>query len=348
VTPSTLVFKDSGEGTSRHVVALLLIASFVLIIGGAVAFTNAVEWFGHKLNLGQGAVGSILAAVATALPESVIPVIALLKGSDSREVATGAIIGAPFLLSTLALMLVGIGIAGWAGRRDQDRAVDADNRTVRRDLLFFLGAFAAAFALGLGSPQPVQVACAVLFVAAYGVYLVRTVKKGGDADEEEELRPLYVDWTRDDPPNSFQLGLQLVLSIGAIIFGAHLFVEELVKVSESIGVPALALSLVLAPLATEMPEKMNSLIWVREGKDSLALGNITGAMTFQSTLPVALGLAFTPWRFDFLSGLAVALGIAGALLALFTLLRRQQIGVPSILAWGALYVTFVVAVLIVS
>ena len=55
----------------------------------------------------------------------------------------------------------------------------------------------------------------------------------------------------------------------------------------------LVLSLVLAPLATELPEKANSFFWVREGKDTLALGNITGAMVFQSLIPISFGLAFT-------------------------------------------------------
>src|SRR5665647_3849985 len=34
--------------------------------------------------------------------------------------------------------------------------------------------------------------------------------------------------------------------------------------------------------------------WVRQEKDTLALGNITGAMVFQTCIPVAFGIAFTP------------------------------------------------------
>ena len=79
---------------------LLLIASFVLIVGGAVLFTNAVEWAGQNLNLGHGAVGSLLAAVGTALARSVIPMSRVLAGAEGEEVAIGAIIGAPFMLAT--------------------------------------------------------------------------------------------------------------------------------------------------------------------------------------------------------------------------------------------------------
>ena len=89
--------------------------------------------------------------------------------------------------------------------------------------------------------------------------------------------------------------IQLLVGLGAMVGGAHLFVEELLHIAESIGVEPLVLALILAPLATELPEKVNSFFWVREGKDALALGNITGAMVFQSMIPVGIGLIFTDW-----------------------------------------------------
>ena len=64
--------------------------------------------------------------------------------------------------------------------------------------------------------------------------------------------------------------------------------------SKSVGIPAGLIALVLAPLATELPEKFNSVIWLRDNKDTLAIGNITGAMVFQSTIPVSIGVLFTP------------------------------------------------------
>src|SRR5699024_10063527 len=99
---------------------LLLAVSFALLLGGAIVFTNAVEWAGIRLGLGTGAVGSILAAVATALPESVIPVVAILTGEKTGQVAIGSIIGAPFVLGTLAMLLVAISTHVFASRREQN------------------------------------------------------------------------------------------------------------------------------------------------------------------------------------------------------------------------------------
>jgi cation:H+ antiporter len=125
-----------------------------------------------------------------------------------------------------------------------------------------------------------------------------------------------------------------------MVGGAHLFVEEVIAVAESLGAEVLILSLVLAPLATELPEKANSFFWVREGKDTLALGNITGAMVFQSMIPVSFGLAFTTWDLDKFGIASMALGLAGGAVALLVLARRQRFTLPAIVIWGALYLVF--------
>jgi cation:H+ antiporter len=127
-----------------------------------------------------------------------------------------------------------------------------------------------------------------------------------------------------------------------MIGGAHLFVEELLAAAEALGVEPLVLALLLAPLATELPEKANSVLWVREGKDALALGNVTGAMVFQSTIPAAIGIAFTSWELDRYALLALGLALAGATVALWTLLLRRRFTLTAIAAWGGLFATFAV------
>ncbi len=135
--------------------------------------------------------------------------------------------------------------------------------------------------------------------------------------------------------------LQLVVALGAIVGGAHIFVEQVLHVADSLGLEPLVLALVLAPFATELPEKANSFFWVREGKDSLALGNITGAMVFQSTLPVSIGLAFTAWELDSFSVLAGCLALAGGVVAILTLQLRRRFSGRAIVLWATLYAIFV-------
>jgi cation:H+ antiporter len=320
-----------------------LLAAFALVIGGAVGFTNAVEWLGHRLNLAEGAVGALLAAVGTALPESVIPIVALLSGGgdEATQIAIGAIIGAPFLLGTLAMLLVVGSAHVFAGRREQGAEVRAERDDVRRDLRWFLILFPPGIALGvIGAPDGVRYAAAALLLVGYGLYVRSTLSAGGEAEGEEELSPLYFDTSREDPPNTWQIVAQFLVSLAAIVGGAELFVNAIERIAHAAGIAPLVLSLVLAPLATEMPEKANSVLWVRNGKDELALGNITGAMSFQASIPVALGLTFTAWDLEIQAIVAALCGLAGGLLARWALPRRH-VGKAPVAAWGALFVGFV-------
>jgi len=325
--------------------ALLLAVSFALIVLGAMLFTNAVEWLGHRLDLGQSAVGSLLAAVGTALPESTIPIVAVLAGAEGQEVAIGAIIGAPFMLATVAMVLVATTAVVFRKRRPSGAELDVDRSSVRRDLGFFFPSFAVGIALGHVDSKPVHYAGAVVLLGVYALYVRRTVKGGGETEGEEELKALRFDTSKDDPPTSFQIGAQLVVALALIIGGAELFVQEITKVAESVGVSALVLALIVAPLATELPEKLNSVIWMRKGKDMLAIGNVTGAMAFQSTIPVVLGLSLTDWKLDRFATAAGVLALAGGALALWRLERRSA-GAPAAVAWAALFAALVVFVIV--
>jgi cation:H+ antiporter len=328
---------------------LLLFVSFAVILAGALLFTNAVEWIGHKLELGEGAVGSILAAVGTAMPETLIAIVALISAAEgSEDVAIGAIVGAPFLLGTLAMGLVGLFAYLYRARRDQGLTLNAHGPTLERDLLAFLFFFGLSLALAWGAPDAVRYPVGVLVLLAYPVYIWRTLARGGEVQAHATLDPLIFERRperRRDPALVF-CAIQMLVGLGAMVGGAHLFVEELLHIAESIGVEAVVLALILAPLATELPEKVNSFFWVREGKDSLALGNITGAMVFQSTIPFGIGLLFTDWALSGNAALSIGLGLAGGFLAYEMLHRRDRFALPAVLAWFALYVTFIAAVAI--
>jgi len=327
---------------------LLLLVSFAVVLSGALLFTNAVEWLGHVLGLGQGAVGSVLAAVGTATPETLIAIIALISAeAGSEDVAIGAIVGAPFLLGTLAMGLIGLFAYLYRERRAQGVRLEAHAPTLERDLLFFLAFFAIAGALAWGPPFGIRLPVGVIFVLAYVFYVRRTLASSGEVQGEETLDPLYFDRREDrthGQPPVILCVLQLLVGLGAMVGGAHLFVEELLTIADSLGVEALVLALVLAPLATELPEKVNSFFWVREGKDALALGNVSGAMVFQSTIPIGIGLVFTEWSLNANAVLSICLGLAGGLLAYASLHRAKRFSAPAIVGWFCLYAAFIVIV----
>ena len=311
---------------------VLLVVSLAVILVAAELFTNGIEWFGHKLNLAEGAVGSVLAAVATAMPETLIPVIAILGPAisggpveSSHAIGLGAILGAPFMLSTLAMFVTGIAIIVFArrGRRTTDMKVNV--RILGRDVAFFVVGYAIAIATAF---LPAQlgwlkwVAAAVLLVI-YAVYVRAHFTDEAEEADPEELNTLHLSrlpGTGPDPARATRANLeldafegdhsitgrepsmrlvvvQILVALGLIILGAQVFVGAVEHLSTVIGLDPTILALVIAPIATELPEKFNSVLWVRNGKDTLAMGNITGAMVFQSCIPTVIGLLFTEWTF---------------------------------------------------
>src|SRR5512140_2763034 len=125
---------------------IVLAISFVVILAGAELFTNGIEWFGHKLELGEGAIGSVLAAVGTALPETMIPFIAIVFGGGAagKDVGVGAILGAPFMLSTLTMFVTGTAILLLRRRRATGELLTVDVQVLRHDMVWFAIAYGIA------------------------------------------------------------------------------------------------------------------------------------------------------------------------------------------------------------
>ena len=331
-----------------------LILSLVAILGAAVLFTNAVELLGDRLGLGHGAVGSVLAAVGTALPETMIPIVAILGavivgsgGAAAGEIGIGAILGAPFLLATLALFVVGVAAIGYKGRRSSGSEVVVNRQVTIPDMAFFLVCFTLAAGAGLVNlPLVLKIGLAVFLLAAYVAYVIYTIRTGSDATEGEPPENLTL-WPFRSTAPTWAVTTQVVGCIAVMGYGAHIFVDAVGNISTAIGIPAGLIALVLAPLATELPEKFNSVIWLRDNKDTLALGNITGAMVFQSTIPVSVGILFTPWDLGFLSTLSAVFALISGAVFVGFLLRKGPIRGFYLLGAGSLYLAFLVAAMIV-
>ncbi len=338
----------------------ILSAALVIILVGAELFTNGIEWVGRKLDLAEGAVGSVLAAVGTALPETMIPIIAILfaTGEASHEVGIGAILGAPFMLATLAMFVTGVGVLAFRRRRSSGESMRIDAPTLLHDMRYFVIAYAIAIGAAFLPVEPTWLKWIVALVLL-GIY-AWYVKVHFEADPEidvEDLAPLRFHRLdrrarRENPeiPRLRVVGLQVAVALGCIVVGALFFVDAVEQVAAVIGVDELLLALVVAPIATELPEKFNSIIWVRQGKDTLALGNITGAMVFQATIPTVVALVFasSAWQiaegsYTAFASAAIAFLAAGAVF--IPLARRGTLRGRHLLVGGAFYLVYLLLVI---
>ena len=324
--------------------SLLLGGALLLILFAAELFTNALEHLGQALGISEGVTGSLFAAVGTALPETLIPLIAIFAGttepSIGDEIGVGAILGAPLMLSTLTLSLMGLG----AMSRDQGRALTPEPVGLKRDLNYFLVAFALAT---VAMFIPVQLRWLRVLLSAtlcglYVAYVATTLRasralvaSGHGTHTEGRLAFARIGLGNSRP----SMVAQVIVAVALLLFGAQHFIRGVEGAASMLHITPLLLSLMLVPIATELPEKINSIRWIRRGRDTLAFGNVTGAMVFQGSLLPALGILLTPWtaRREVLGGVCVTL--AGACWLRFAA-RRERINAPLLFFNGLLYVLY--------
>jgi cation:H+ antiporter len=320
---------------------VILLSSAAVIYVGCELFVNAVEWLGRALGIAQTAVGTVLAAFGTALPETVVTFVAVVfgRGAAGKDIGVGAALGGPLVLSSLSYAATAWAIFLFRRRRDQGTHLAFDGDKLSRDQLAFLAIF--VFKVGLGFVAfPGKPLTGLMFLAAYAVYFLREVR-AEDTAGEGELEPLRFRRRAAHPPAPW-VWLQTAVALALVFGGSQVFVGRLDALAATIGVPGHIIALLLSPVATELPETMNAIIWVRQGKERLALANISGAMMIQATVPSAFGILFTPWRFDAALAAAAAATMLSMLYLVLTLRRGRLTVVRLSLAAGG-YAAFAVA-----
>ncbi len=306
---------------------LLLVGCAVAIYLACEWFVGAVEWLGARLGMAHTAVGTILAAAGTALPESVVTLVAVLFGTGSTgdDIAVGAALGGPLVVGTLAYAVAGVVLV--ARHRAAREHVDAlgpvavgvgageasapasppagapdpfggpaGRRRLARDQGWFLAIFVVKVALGLVA-FAYKPWLGIAFFAAYAVYFWRETSADRDPAGEVDLAPLKLQRHRA-VPSTAAIVAQTLGALIVIFVASQEFVTQLEWAGPALGLSSVVVALLLAPIATELPEIMNAIIWVRQGKPQLALANISGSMMIQATVPSGIGLLCTPWLFD--------------------------------------------------
>jgi cation:H+ antiporter len=371
---------------------ILLLVSAGAIYVACEFFVNGIEWVGRRLALGETATGTVLAAFGTALPESVVTLVATAFGQADaqRQIGIGAALGGPLVLATLAYAVVGLALLRHAPGLGRSAAcwVQVDHRRLSRDQAWFLAIFAAKIGLGLVA-FAYKPWLGLLFLGAYALYLWRELE-GGKIPIVERLAqthaprrvgeaypvPMRVPSTgngaslafagpacpvpacpeiardaglldiaplkirpRDPAPSLAWALLQTLVALAVIFVAARIFVGRLEDMAIGLGLAPQITALLLSPIATELPEIMNALIWVRQGRERLALANISGAMMIQATVPTAFGLFFTPWHLD--PALLLSAGVtAAAVLYLFFAFRGGLVSGARLAQVGWLYLAF--------
>lgn len=330
-------------------IAFLLAAAAVIYLA-CEAFVNGVEWLGMKLGLTQTVTGTLLAAFGTALPESVVTLVASAFGHTpaQKDIGVGAALGGPLVLSTIAYGVTAIMLLASARRlgRASNPVVQVECARLRHDQLWFLAIFVFKVALGLVAFAWKPLA-GFAFLAAYGAYTLKELRSKGCAPAElGEMEPLKLR-PRDANPSIGWAALQTLAALAVIFAASRFFVQQLESLAIHVGMSAELTALLLSPVATELPETMNAVIWVRQGKERLALANISGAMMIQATIPTAFGLFWTPWLLQ--APLLVAASVTMlSIVYLQWIFRSNEVRGRALARVAWLYAVFGAAVIVIG
>ena len=328
---------------------LLLLVALAIILLGATVFTNGLEWFGKKMKLSDGAVGSVFAAIGTALPETLVPIVAIMFGTPEagHKIGVGAIIGAPFMLGTLAFFISGLAVIFHRKKRDDYPVMRVDTVVMRRDMEYFLVLYTVAITASfLGGHPVVKTFIAMSLFLIYGGYVLKTLRCENDSCqmvEESDLDPCYFAPRSHDPQMAI-IALQVLSSLLLIVWGSYIFVEKVQIISVQMGISPFILAMIIAPIATELPEKFNSVIWIGKGKDTLAIGNVTGAMVFQGSIITAIGIMMTDWQLNTAALLTVGLTFASVGAAYLQIRIKKHLTPGTLLVGGIFYFMFLLLI----
>ena len=236
--------------------------------------------------------------------------------------------------------MTGVSVLVYAATGRRSMVMQTDTRVISRDLSFFLCLYGAAVLTTFAHAFfPLRLLVALALLLSYAWYVRRTLRAEGDQHGELDL--LHLARLLRTGNHAWLIVLQVLAALALMIWGADLFVRHVSTLSLALGMSTLILSMIITPIATELPEKLNSVIWTGQRKDTLAMGNITGAMVFQSSFPVAFGLVFTPWDLHGAPMVSASLALAATGLVLAWIRLKHSLNPYILLAGGPLYAVFV-------
>ena len=321
---------------------LLLVASVAAVFLSSLLFVNAIEYASHIMKWSHSFTGAIVAPLFTSIPESIIFIVAVFirRGVSGSEIGLGLIFGEPFMISSIAYFLIFVSIlisAFAAGRRLTGMPVE---RALRIPFLFVLLLFPLTLLPGIFHSVLLRYATGAFFLVLSVVYVNSVRKQVSFEPSGEPDRPYFKMFGKSDGLVLLQLALSAVL----LYFGAELMVSAISAISAASGISALAVSILIIPLATAIPETLSAMVWAFRGKNSLAIGSVVGEKVLYATFYPGVAMFLVPWNLDIQVYVSVFATTAVSL-AMFAFIRKGRMSPYALLAGLPFFAFFVFTLL---
>ncbi|MEM3637849.1 MAG: hypothetical protein QXE12_04090 [Conexivisphaerales archaeon] len=318
-----------------------------LFLGGAVTFisslllTNSVESLDAKTSLGTTFVGAIVTPLFTSLPEMIVFFVAILfySGSQGDKIGIGTLFGQPFITSSLSYGLIGFSIILGLVKKKRQRTYATVDKNLTLPYIFISILFPLLYIPSLLVLNHLQFLFAIMFGASY-IWFVYLSYRNRIIGIKEQTQPYFKKYFG----TTHALIIQLTLTTVGLYLGTHFLIESLVKISSTIQIDPMALSIIIVPLTTAIPETLNAMVWGYKGKDSLAISALVGEKVLYSTFYPALGLLTVAWSTTIYSDLSILFTTTVSLM-MWYFIRERHIPLYAFFIGLLFFISYTVIVL---
>jgi cation:H+ antiporter len=231
-----------------------LIIGLALLIFGAELIIRGSVSFGRKLKVSLFAIGVVIVAGGTSLPELASSINAVLI--DHADLAVGAVIGSN--IANLILVMAATSFLIPISNINQNQINQAWINIGLAIILIFMSYFILSFNYLFG----------ILSICLLFLIMFMQIKQGSlDVSEVEEK-------------GDYSLLISIIFIVGGImllIYGSDLFVDSAINIANQLNIPEAIIGVSLVAFGTSLPELVVGILSAIRRKVDFALGNVLGS-----------------------------------------------------------------------
>ena len=231
----------------------LLIGLSLLIFGAEIVVRGSVS-FGKKLNVSLFAIGIVIVAGGTSLPELASAIKAVT--ANHSDLAVGAVVGSN--IANLILIMAATSFLSPIDKINQNQINQAWMNIGLAVTLIIMNILFLPFNFFFGI-----IATLVLFLIMY-FQVKQGVINVSDVDEKADYSIII----------SF---IFIILGILLLIYGSNLFVDSAINIANQLNIPEAIIGISIVAFGTSLPELAVGVLSAIKRKVDFALGNILGS-----------------------------------------------------------------------
>ena len=233
---------------------IFLFIGLVLLIFGAEIIIRGSVSLGKKLKVSLFAIGVVIVAGGTSLPELASSINAVI--TNHADVAVGAVIGSN--IANLILVMAATSFLIPISNINQNQINQAWINIGLAIILIIMSYLILPFNYLFG----------ILSICLLFIIMFMQVKQGSlDVSEVEEK-------------GDYSLFISIIFILGGIIlliYGSDLFVESAINIANQLNIPEAIIGVSLVAFGTSLPELVVGILSAIRKKVDFALGNVLGS-----------------------------------------------------------------------